>query len=91
MCLDNALKILFLQIGQGNKIAIQKGQAIVVITHIETLTHPRNHLIHKAEDTVIVASANLVKNCRFKLQAQILIGIFIYMYLTALTFSIFQL
>ena len=60
------------QVGQGDIVPHQEGQAGIVILEIEGLPHTGGHLIHKAEDTPVRAGAGLVHQIGLKIEAQLL-------------------
>ncbi|MPM57085.1 hypothetical protein SDC9_103903 [bioreactor metagenome] len=62
----------FAEVGEGNIIAHEKGQAGVVILKIEGLPQAGGQLIHKAEDTPVGAGAGPIHQIGLKLQTQVL-------------------
>ena len=72
-----ARKIRRPHIRQRHKVAIEKGEAIVIILDGEAVAHIRRNHVDKAEITVIGAGANPVEDRTFKLHAEFLIVILV--------------
>ena len=58
--LEDPGHLVFGQIGQGDVIAEQEGQAAVVVLEIQALPHTRRHLVDKAEYAFVPAAVLLV-------------------------------
>ena len=73
----NALKIPIPHVRERHEIPIEKGEAVVVVLHGETVAHiGRNH-IHKAKIAMVRALADTVKHSTFKLYAKFFIIILV--------------
>lgn len=66
--LDNPINFLAAEVGHGDIIAEKEGEPVIVILKIQGLPHPRGHLIHKAEDALILAAVLPVHQVGFKFQ-----------------------
>ena len=64
---------VFLEIGQGHVVAVQKGEAIVVILEIERLSHAAWELIDKAKDATVGTGMLFVHQGRFKFQSDVIV------------------
>ena len=53
---DNALNVLFGQVGQGDIVAHYEGQAPVVVFYIQAAPKVGGELIHKAEHAFVLAA-----------------------------------
>ena len=69
---DNPLYLPGGEIGEGEVVAQQEGQAGVVVLEVEGGAHPRGHLVHKAEDAPVGAGPSPVHQVGLKLQPQVL-------------------
>lgn len=61
------------QVGQGDVIAEQEGQAAVVVLEIQTFPHTGGHLVDEAENAFVPAGMLLVHQIGLKIQADILL------------------
>ena len=57
MAADDAVKLFFVHVGQGDKVAHHQGKTPVVILHVQGLAQARRHLGDKAERAVVVTGA----------------------------------
>ena len=60
------------------RVAEQKGEAVVVIFKIDALSHSGRVLVDKAEDAVVAAAALLIHKVGFKLQTQVIVLLLFY-------------
>ena len=90
MSCDDTIEIFFLHISKGNEVTIQEGKSVIVITHIKTGTHTRNHLVNETKDAIVVAGTYFIKNSRLELNSQVLVGMLGNGYKAFFTCSIFN-
>lgn len=68
---QDAPDLPFLQVRERDEVPVQKGEAIVLVPHVDALSHARGALVHEAEDAVVPAEAHLrVLEVRAELRVQ---------------------
>ena len=68
--LQNAVDLPVVDIGEGDVVAEQEGEPVVVVLEIEGLPHAFGQLVDKAEHTLVPAGALPVHEVGLKFQAQ---------------------
>lgn len=73
MHLDDAVNVGVGEVGQGDIVAVQKGQTGVVVLEVQRLAHAFRKLVDEAEDAFVAAGVLFVHEGRGKLHAGILV------------------
>ena len=69
---DDALNLPGGEVGQGDVVAHEEAQALVVVLKVEGAAQALGHLVHKAEHAVVGAAVGVVHEVGLKAQAQLL-------------------
>ena len=91
MVTDDPFYIMITHIGQCHIISLQKGKSGIVILKIKGISHPRRHLINKAEDTVVGTGPVIIHKPIFKLYSQIFLVLFLHFQLPDFPVSLLDL
>ncbi len=62
-----------MQVGQRDEVAVQEGQARVVVLEVQRLPHSGGELVDEAEDALVLAGVLSVHQRRFKIQSDIVV------------------
>ena len=73
MHLNDAVDVLVAEVGHGDEVAVEEGQAAVVVLEVEGLPHPLGELVDEAEDALVLAGVLLVHQRGLEVQTDIVV------------------
>jgi len=56
---EDAVELPRAEVGQGDVVAVQEGEPVVLVAHVQTAPVPLGHLIDEAEDALVAADPRL--------------------------------
>ena len=71
--LNDAVDVLVAEVGHGDEIAVEEGQAAVVVLEVEGLPHSLGELVDEAEDALVLAGVLLVHQRGLEVQTDVVV------------------
>ena len=72
--LADARPVVLGEVCQGDEVAVEKAEAVVVVLHVERLAQALRIALEKAEEAAVVAGPDAVKGGILEIDAQVFIG-----------------
>ena len=71
--LNDAVDIVVAEVGHGDEVAVEEGQAAVVVLEVQGLPHTLGELVDEAEDALVLAGVLLVHEGGLEVQPDVVV------------------